>query len=65
MSDYVLIPISDTDAARVQMPLAFSRDERLAYLAALPDDVLASAERVPLPGATAPAPDPAPTEDGR
>ena len=58
MSDYVLVPVSETEAARVQFPLALPRAEREAYLAALPDDVLASAERVPLP-----APPVSPAED--
>lgn len=49
MSDYVLIPVSETEAARVQLPLALPRDERADWLAALPDAVLDTAERVPLP----------------
>lgn len=62
MSDYVIIPLSATEGARVQMPLALPRDERPVYIEGLDPDVLATAERVSLPSAPPLAPS-TPTED--
>jgi hypothetical protein len=56
MSDYTVVPISDTEGAWVQFPLALPRDERPAFLAALTDEDLAACECVPL--AVLPLPDP-------
>lgn len=62
MSDFILIPVSDTEAVRVQFPLALPREDRPAFVAALDLDALAEADRVPLPSAPPVAPS-TPTED--
>ena len=43
--EYALVPVSDTEAARVPLPLAMTETARDAYLAHLPADVLREAER--------------------
>lgn len=48
MSDYVIVPLSATEGARVQFPLDLPRQDRAAWLDKLPPAVLANAERVPL-----------------
>lgn len=62
MSDFILIPVSDTEAVRVQFPLALPREDRPAFVAALDLHALAEADRVPLPSAPPVAPS-TPTED--
>lgn len=51
-AEYALVPISTTEAARVPLPVGQTAAERDAYLAAVPVDVLDSAERWPYPAAS-------------
>lgn len=64
--EYALVPVSDTEAARVPLPLAMTETARDAYLAHLPADVLREAERWPItsPAAAALPPDPITPDDG-
>ena len=62
--EYALVPVSETLAARVPLPPNQTEAERAAFLANVPADVLAGAERWPIePPATdaTPAPVAAPT----
>lgn len=47
--EYALVPVSETHAARLPLPIGQTDAERAAYLANPPEDVLAAAELWPLP----------------
>lgn len=55
--EYALVPVSATHAARIPLPLDQTPAQREAYLARVPADVLAAAERWPLPVASTPVAD--------
>lgn len=65
MSAYVLVPLSNTTAARVPIPRALPLSERAAWLATLTPDDLAKCEVWPYtpPAPPAKAPASTPTED--
>jgi hypothetical protein len=61
--EYALVPVSETLAARVPLPPNQTDAQRKAFLANVPAEVLAAAERWPIdPPAPEPAEEPAPAE---
>lgn len=55
--EYTLVPVNATEAARVPLPMSHTPKQRMAFLANVPADILATAERWPL---ASPPADPVP-----